>query len=517
MLPAAIVLLALGSTFYGTIETLYQQWIGHDDFSYGLLIAPIAAFLVFGKRSELQRARIGTDWWALMGLGGSLALAVIGELRAELFTVRVSVIGLFIGAIWFIYGFEVVKILRLPMLFLFLMLPIPGLIHKNLTFSLQLISSKLAVDLLQLIGVSVYREGNLIDMGFAQYQVVEACNGLRYILPLFVLGVLFAFTAPKQTWKRLVLVAATVPLAILANVLRIAGTGIISIYMGTESAHGFFHSFSGAAVFLVCFVLLLLLNRLLELISSETAFIPNPTPENKDRRPCRALQYTRRPYRFSWKALLIALLVIVPAPRITAVLGSVPPRTLVKPLNAFPKSFDGYSGVAGQIDAEIWERVGGQDYIMIDYRKPAQMPVDFYAAFYTHQRKAGSFIHSPKLCLPGSGWHIEAQRTRTIIQDNTAAAQETGSLSINELVINKNDCRQLVYYWYQGRGRRLTNEYMAKLTMVWDGIWKRRTDGALVRLMTPLQGSDATSIASGRLTLDRFARFACRQLNEHLP
>ncbi len=509
LLPAVLVAAGIVIAYYPTLETLVRQWLASDDYSYGILILPIAIYLAWQRRGRLKQAEVRTDWRALPVLFLAMLLFIAGELGAELFTVRLSLIVLFTGSVWFLYGPRVIGVLRFPLAFLFLMLPLPGMLYRNITFPLQLLSTKLSVALLQLLGVSVYREGNVIDMGFAQFQVVEACNGLRYILPLLVLGVLVAFTGRKALWKRLVLVAATLPFAIFSNILRIAGTGIISMYWGVEAAQGFFHSFSGFAVFGVCLALFGLLNYGLRFLPGSAEL---PTPEHNAARESTPHSTSAR-FTFPLGQLVLTIALIAFAPQGAAFFGKVPPRPLKQPLEAFPMQFEGYAGAASKMDPLIWESVGGQSYVLIDYRKPDQLPIDFYAAYYEYQQKAGDFIHSPKLCLPGAGWYIEQSRTRRIALDEPVEGVGA-NLSFNELIINKNTARQLVYYWYQGRGRNFTDEYIAKFFMVWDGIWRRRTDGALVRLVMPIPDADT---AEYRRTLDAFAQFVSRQLSRHLP
>jgi EpsI family protein len=166
------------------------------------------------------------------------------------------------------------------------------------------------------------------------------------------------------------------------------------------------------------------------------------------------------------------------------------------------------------MDPQIWERVGGQDYVIIDYSRERWPPINLYVAYYEHQRKAGDFIHSPRLCLPGAGWFIEENSSRRIgLRGNPG--QDGRALEINDLLISKAGVRQLVYFWYQGRGRNFTSEWTAKFYMVWDGIFRRRTDGALVRVITPIPPG-ATAQAA-RDILDPFAVAASETLEQHLP
>jgi exosortase D (VPLPA-CTERM-specific) len=500
-----MVLACLALTYWPTLQRLAGQWLASEDYSHGILVAPVAAYLVWRRRKDLATASVRSDWRALTLMGLAIAVFIVGELGAELFTTRISLLVFLVGAVWFLYGPEVLRILRFPLAFLFLMLPLPGFVYRKITFPLQLVSSAWSVKVLQKVGVSAYREGNVIDLDFMMLQVVEACSGLRYILPLLTAGVLFAYFGQKVLWKRIALILATLPIAIVANVLRIAGTGYIGRHWGEEAAQGFFHSFSGWVVFMLSVGLFFLLDRLLKLIPEKAR---KARVRQASGSPSSPLPGPR------WLTASVAAVLILAAAPVVGYLGEVPRVQLRKPLAEFPQDFQGFSGRRSTMDQEIWEKVGGQDYVIIEYRKPGESPIEFYVAYYEQQKKGGDFVHTPRLCLPGGGWFIEEDRMRRL--GSISGPRGSGeTLSLNELVITKDGHRQLVYFWYQGRGRNFTNEFAAKFYMVWDGLWRRRTDGALVRLVMPL-GRD-TPVQDARKSLDAFALSASRELTRHLP
>lgn len=483
---------------------MYDQWMVNEDFSHGVLIAPIAFYLIWEKRSKLAVMTPVPDWRGMVVMLAAIFLYIVGELGAELFTTRIAVIFLCIGAVWWLYGRQVLRELAFPLALLFLMLPLPGFIYRNLTFSLQILASKVSVELLNWAGYLAYREGNVIDMGFGQFQVVDACNGLRFIMPMLTLGVLFAFMRPQAWWKRAVLVVSTIPLAMTTNILRIVGTGILAKYFGNGVAEGFFHDFSGWAVFMTSFALFGGLAMGLKHLPGKPAVRKHDTNN-----PPPAVCNFRKRIGVSLAALFICLF----SPVAVNVLGSVDPVPLKRALDRFPLEFEGRIGRHEEIDTVMWERVGAQSYVLINYKKPGQPTINFYTAHYEHQRKAGDFIHSPKLCLPGAGWFVQSNQPRSL---RTARAGRDGrTMKFNELLIEKVDKRQLVYFWYQGRDRNFTSEYAAKFYMVWDGIFRRRTDGALVRLIMPLPPE--MTVDAGRKILDHFATPAFVELNNYLP
>jgi exosortase D (VPLPA-CTERM-specific) len=353
--------------------------------------------------------------------------------------------------------------------------------------------------------MTAYREGNVIDLDFMVLQVAEACSGLRFIIPLFALGVLFSYFLQKVLWKRLVLILATIPISIVANVFRIAGTGFIALYWGEEAAQGFFHSFSGWLVFLVCLGLFALVNLALK-------FLPD-TPSREKEDPVGS-PGGHSAKRISWGLVVLAAAMVLSTPAVVSSLGEVPPVPLQKDLDDLPLTFRGYAGIPKAMDPKIWEQVGAQDYILIDYQKGGVPPVNFYVAYYEYQKKGGEFVHSPRLCLPGAGWVIEKNRVRQLTPSDTSR-EKASSLELNELVISRGGTKQLVYFWYQGRGRNFTNEFAAKFYMVWDGLFRRRTDGALVRVVMPL--SEDQSVEAARKITDPFALAASAELRTYLP
>lgn len=502
--PVALVMSGLMWSYWDVLKGMYDQWIVNEDFSHGILIVPISIYLIWEKRKALASISPQQDWRGIWMMLGAICLYIIGELGAELFTTRVAIIMLCIGSVWWLYGIRVLRELAFPLAVLFLMLPLPGFIYRNLTFSLQILSSIVSVEVLNGLGYLAYREGNIIDMGFGQFQVVDACNGLRFIMPMLTLGVLFAFMRPQVWWKKIILVTITIPLAMFTNIIRIVGTGILAKYFGTGVAEGFFHDFSGWAVFMASFALFGLF-----------ALILNKLPGKPQGRkvPGDNIVIVKSDFKKRMLASATALTLCLVSPLVVNVLGSVEPVPLKKPLDEFPLAFAGRTGHNANLDSYIWDRVGGQSYVLVNYQKSKAPTINFYTAFYEYQRKAGDFIHSPKLCLPGAGWFIKSDLARELKHLETD--KNSDALRFNELIIEKSGRRQLVYFWYQGRNRNFTSEYAAKFYMIWDGIFHQRTDGALVRLSLPLPSE--MKVATGRIMLDQFALMASRELNDYLP
>jgi exosortase len=200
------------------------------------------------------------------------ALYIVGELGADLYVPRVSFVIVITGLLFLMGGWGLVRLLLFPLFLLILMFPLPGLLTKQLTMPLQLISSRLATAMLQMVGIPAFCQGNVIDLGVRQMQMVEACSGLRYILALFALGVIFCYFFQRRLWKILLLLMVLIPSAIVANALRVMAMGIIPALL----LPGFWHAFSGWLIFVFCLGILSLINWILNMIQPLAALPPDP-------------------------------------------------------------------------------------------------------------------------------------------------------------------------------------------------------------------------------------------------
>jgi len=261
----AAVTAAFVLCYWNVLTKLVFDWAHDDNYSHGFLIVPIALYFVWERRARLAAARIRPHWFGLVVVIGSLGLLVAGTLGAELFVSRVSIIFLIAGAVLFAAGFETLRILSLPIAFLLLMVPPPAIIFNQIAFPLQLLASRFGEATLQAFSIPVLREGNVITLANTTLEVAEACSGIRSLVSLLTLGIVYGyFTEDRWVW-RAALAAATLPIAIVANALRVAGTGILAHVAGAAAADGFFHTFAGWLVFMAAVVMLFLLQRLLRL------------------------------------------------------------------------------------------------------------------------------------------------------------------------------------------------------------------------------------------------------------
>ena len=266
---AVALLLLLGWLYASILARLFLQWVGPNrdpNFEHGIFVPLFALFVLWQDRKKLEPIVPAPSWSGLPLVVLSLLMLVLGVLGAELFFSRVSLLVLLAGLIVLFQGWTLFRAVLFPWAFLILMIPIPNLILQQITFPLQLLASKLATVLLEVVGVPVLRQGNVIVLASMPLDVAEACSGIRSLLTLVTLAIIYGYLTETRTWVRVVLALAAVPIAVAANSFRIFGTGLLVQYWDPDKAVGFFHAFSGWLIFVVALIMLFAVHRLITLL-----------------------------------------------------------------------------------------------------------------------------------------------------------------------------------------------------------------------------------------------------------
>jgi exosortase len=258
-------LLLLIAWLYGSIlARLFLQWVGphHDpNFEHGIFVPLFAFFVVWQERKRLASIAPAPSWAGLPLVVLSMLVLVLGILGADIFLPRLSLLILLAGLIILLQGWTFFRAVLFPWAVLILMVPIPSLIISRVTFPLQLLASKLSTALLQLVGVPVLRNGNVIQLPRMNLNVVEACSGIRSLLTLVTLAIIYGYLMETRKWVRVVLALSAIPIAVAANSFRIFGTGLVVQYWDPDKAEGFFHGFSGWLIFVVALTMLWALHQ----------------------------------------------------------------------------------------------------------------------------------------------------------------------------------------------------------------------------------------------------------------
>jgi len=266
ILGAAATSAAAVVVFAPILYYMVLHWGASQDYSHGFLIAPLSAYFIWERRKKLARTPIEPSWYGLIPLAlGALALA-IGRLGVEQMSMRTAFVLTLIGLQMLLLGLPMSRVLAFPLCFLFLMVPLPQSLVNVIAFPLQLIAADLAVNTLHFFGLPVLREGNILHLPATRLFVAEACSGLRSLTALGTLGVVFAYFFRKSWLERIVLVASTIPIAVLVNASRVALTGVLTYKWGPDMAAGTIHQTEGFFTFGTAFALLMAEATLLSLL-----------------------------------------------------------------------------------------------------------------------------------------------------------------------------------------------------------------------------------------------------------
>lgn len=255
----------VGWLYAPVLAKLAQQWWTDPNFSHGFFVPAFSLYVVWQDRDRLRAISPNPSAWGLPLILFSLSTLILGVLGAELFLSRVSLIFLIAGMILFLRGRETFRAVLFPLAILFLMVPIPSILLNQITFPLQILASKLSAWLLPLLGVPVFREGNVINLPAMPLEVADACSGIRSLLSLTSLAIMYGYLLEKRIKVRVILALASVPIAVAANALRIVGTGLLVQYWDPDKAEGFFHAFSGWLIFVFSLLMLFALHQLITL------------------------------------------------------------------------------------------------------------------------------------------------------------------------------------------------------------------------------------------------------------
>lgn len=491
------VLLVLASVpvFWIGFKSLGAAWIT-PEYSHGPLIPLISLYLFL---RELRNApppnpALPVDRWpGIAVVGVALVLGIFGNLVRIPDVVTYAFIIWVGGVVLTCMGWQRGRHHQLPVLHLVFMLPLPQFLYWKLTIVLQLISSELGVWFIRVVGIPVFLEGNVIDLGIYKLQVAEACSGLRYLFPILSFSYLTAILYRGPFWHKALLFLTAAPLTVFMNSFRIGMIGILVNYYGIEQAEGFLHVFEGWVIFGACVGLLFLLAVVLQ----RTTRNPKTLADTIDLDFQGLGGQAARILAIRPSAGLIA------AAAVSAVISGgwyfapQPEREQVVRENFlyFPREIGAWQGNFLPLDEATQTVLKATDYVNATYIAPGEaQPVNFFSAFYQTQTE-GTGIHSPEVCLPVGGWEMYSLQTVPVSFPGTAY----GDFHVNRAVIEKGLSKQMVYYWFDQRGARMTNDYAVKASVVWDGLTRGRADGALVRFVTPMGRNETEAEAEARL------------------
>jgi exosortase D (VPLPA-CTERM-specific) len=480
------------------------------DTGFGIILPFVSLFLIWRQRDQLRGIPMAGSWYGLVLVAAGLALRAIGAFSTMSTVARYGFLLVLYGLVLSLTGPKLFRRLAVPLAILIFMVPLPMYLTGVLTLDLQLISSVIGVWIIRAMGISVFLEGNVVDLGTMQLEVAEACSGLRYLLPLMVLALMVAYLYRGEAWKRILIFVLSIPITVLMNSARIGFIGITVEYWGKRMAEGVLHDFEGWLVFMFSVAAVLLVAFLLTKVGRRARW---SEAFDLAAGPALAAAAPKAPtLRWDIPRSFVVATAIVTAGAIAAL--TMPERQSTIPerrdFSEFPLHIGDWSGRRGILDPIYLDALDLTDYLLIDYaRAGAGFPINFYSAYYSEQ-KGFNRIHSPRNCIPGGGWEITELTQRDIPLGSTGR-----TLPVNRVVIALGDQKELVYYWYQERGRAMTNENVVKWFLFWDSIKRNRTDGSLVRIVAPLPRN--VSAVAVDAEMQRFAARVEPQLNHYIP
>lgn len=516
-----LVAAAIGFLYWGVLAKLGRDWWNDENYSHGLLVPFVIAFFLWTERGTLGRAVGAPRMLAgLAIMAAALAMLLAGTLGAELFTRRVSLAVMLLGVVVYFFGPRLVRLLAVPFVLLLLAIPIPQIIFNKIAFPLQIWASQVAVWGIRLFEVPTIRKGNVFEIlptGATQVvalEVVEACSGIRSLMTLVTLALLLGYftrdeepdaggswkgsLASRDLWRTAILMVSAVPIAVLTNAARVTATGVMTYHYGRRATEGTVHDVSGWLVYVVALLMLFGLNEVLRrMFRARSAPAGDVSPARSEYAPV------------SGRALTAVLALIV-AGGLFINWFETRGESVVsrRPLAEMPAALGDWRQKGDEIRfgpaTESVLRVS--DYSMREYQLPDGRLANVYVGYYASQR-TGATYHSPQNCLPGAGW-VMKEPELVEIPDGSG-----GTFAANRYIIENGVYREVMIYWYQGRGRTEASEYRDKINTVWDSVTRRRSDGAMIRVMTSA-GADVE--AATRAAVDLSGQLSSR-LGEFVP
>lgn len=491
-----LTVVAAGAFFWDGIVSLGEAW-STAEYSHGPLI-PVLSFILFLKHLKIvepadvpQRAR----YFGVAVIGLALIIAGVGNIARIPDIITYGMIAWVFGLLLVTFGFSRGVLFWAAVVHLIFMLPLPAFIYWKLSITLQFISAEIGVEFIRMAGIPVYLDGNIIDLGEFKLDVAEACSGLRYLFPIMSFSYIFCMLYNGPLWHKIVLLVSAAPITMLMNSFRIGVIGVLVDNYGIEHAEGFLHYFEGWVIFLSCIAILFGLAKLMQVIARDKRGLFEVLELDFDGL---GPQLSRV---FTVKAS-IGLSAALGLTAIAAVMAhAMPAPTMAEikrePLVLFPVTLaDWRAGPPRRLEANIEEILSADDYYNSAFTSPSEAaPVDLFIAWYRKQTE-GSGIHSPEVCVPAGGWEMSTITTANL---NIETADGPIAMPVNRATIRKGLARQRVYYWFEQRGRRMTSDYKVKAVTVLDALTIGRTDGALVRLITPIGQKETEADADRRL------------------
>ncbi|NVN97964.1 MAG: EpsI family protein [Geobacteraceae bacterium] len=477
------IILLLLCVYFSVLKGMVLQWYSDDNYSHGFLVPIISGYFLYDRRAAYKNTVVSPWRPGLAVIIFGLLQFILGYLATENFTMRLSFIVLLAGLVLYLFGRELFRQLLLPLGYLIMMVPLPYILYNMVAFPLKLFITRCSVALLQLFGIVVLREGNIIMFPATTLEVADACSGMRSIMSLLAMGIAIAFFIRMTPTKRTMLISFSIPVAIFTNMLRVVITGVLVHNFGAQVAEGLVHELSGLLVFVVAMAILVWIGSLLE--SEDNVSVPMEPS---------AVTSSYRVDHLSLRCFVIVAALLL----LTAGYKGVHADVMIplnQPFSAFPRAHAEWIMTAEEtFNAATLELLKPTDYLSRTYRDASGVKVKLYIGYHGGGEGTGE-IHSPRHCLPGSGWQ-EVSSTRTILDSHGER------INLVKASYMQGDRIENIFYWFQVRNSSLSSEFALKIAEFTGSMLHRRRDAAFIRVSFPAADGTTGSFEAG----DRFIK-----------
>ncbi len=476
-----IILAIFIAGYWTSISKLIHRWNSGDD-NYCFLIIPLFLYLCWEKRQHFRFAEFSWSIWGIIPTTLAILLMILGERGSAETLIYIGFWGFLTGMAAILYGARI-RHLAFPFLILFFIVPLPPFLNRLLTFKLKMVASMLSADMLRIAGVTVVQEGNILDLGLGQLEVADACSGLRYFMPMILMGLLIGYFFTKGLWRKSLLLVLVVPLAILINALRVFAAGMFTVTGHPELAQNLFHDISGWLAFMVAGLFLTAMAYLLTKIG------PSPIVSDMQDNGAQTMGL-QRPAVLSMTicAILLAGGMAISHASTTA---HIPSR---RSFIDFPMHIGEWEGTRTYLSEDILAALWADDYIYATYRSAASSDtISILIPFYTYQGTQHT-AHAPQSCLLGGGWTLLSSA------DVAMAVTSNKQIPVRVMTLTKDNQHLLSSYFFLQRGRVITSPWMHKFYLLRDSLIRNRTDGALVRVELHMADSQSRDQAQAELS-----------------
>ncbi len=487
---------------------LVRDWYEHENYSYGFLIPFIFLYLLWRQREALRNLPGNASPWGALSLLSAVAIGLIGKVIGDSFTMRLSMILALGGLVHLLLGKRYFKVVLFPLAYLFLMIPPPYLIIKEVSYYLRFFDAVLATSALQAMGVPVFQDSYFLHLPNITLEVADVCSGISSVFVMFAIGTCYTYFLPIRPSSKVLVMMGAIFFTVLANLFRIVLISASVYYIDPAILRSVFHQFTGTFTFLVALVMLIALGEFLRRRSSWT--VPKPSLRQNNEASVDGLKVPGQsgtPLRLITPSFLCALTILAFTFYLGNSLESRQAVALQKDLQALPTQFGPYFFTANGSWPDLYEDPNAESAASRIYGGPGKEQVELYIGYRSSQR-AQKRLLSPKIHF-SKGWNY--------VSVDPAQIEIPGiePIKANWMVTQKGDTMRLVLYWYQARGHSFAGEISNRFAEVKSLILSGRTEGAVVRIATPVL--DHENLKQAKERIKDFSGYVYPRLVEILP